>query len=126
MKVFIVDDSPVVCDTLEKMFADIENIEIIGRADNASDASSAIGELKPDIVILDIRLKKGTGIDVLKKIKKAKGDPPAVIVLTNYPYPQYHDRCRAYGADYFLDKVGEIEVVPDLVRKIARGNGSRK
>ena len=55
------------------------------------------------------------GIDVLKSIKKT--DPETIIlILTNFPYPQYRDTCMKAGADYFFDKSNEFEKVVDVLQ----------
>ncbi len=117
MNVFIVDDSQVVCNGLESMLSEIEGVRIAGRAQDVRGAVEAIQRLKPDFVILDIRLIDGSGIDVLKEIKKR--DPsPVVLVLTNYPYPQYRKKCLDMGAEYFLDKVTEIDKIPGIFKNM--------
>jgi DNA-binding NarL/FixJ family response regulator len=111
MNVFIVDDSKIVVEKLTAMLSGIDGVKCVGHAKNALDAVRCISEMKPDVVILDIRLNGGgNGMDVLERIKK-ENPPPVVIMLTNYPYPQYRQKCQALGADYFLDKVTEIEKV---------------
>jgi DNA-binding NarL/FixJ family response regulator len=122
MNVFIVDDSEVVCSGLESMLSEIEGVRVTGKAQDVRGAVEAIRRLQPDFVILDIRLIDGSGIDVLKEIKK--GDPsPVVLVLTNYPYPQYRKKCLDLGAEYFLDKVTEIDKIPSLFKNM-KGNAS--
>jgi DNA-binding NarL/FixJ family response regulator len=122
MNVFIVDDSEVVCTGLESMLSEIEGILLAGKAQDVRGAIEAIHRLQPDVVILDIRLIDGSGIDVLKEIKKR--DPsPVVLVLTNYPYPQYRKKCQDLGAEYFLDKVTEIDKIPGIFKSM-KGNGS--
>jgi DNA-binding NarL/FixJ family response regulator len=118
MKVFLVDDSTMVLKKLVAMISGIEGIEIAGQAMTARDAIQSIVALKPDVVILDIRLNGGgSGMDVLKEIKK-EIPPPIVIMLTNYPYPQYREKCQALGADYFFDKVTEIEKIYDTFQQL--------
>jgi DNA-binding NarL/FixJ family response regulator len=119
MRVLIVDDSKIVCERLQQMLINIAGIESVGQAHNAPDAIAAISEAKPDVVILDIRLPGLSGIDVLKDIR-AKNLPSRVIMLTNYPYPQYRKKCEALGADYFFDKVAEIEKIPDVIKELAK------
>ncbi|MCK9392244.1 MAG: response regulator transcription factor [Syntrophales bacterium] len=119
MKVLIVDDSKIVCDGLQQMLSNIEDVEIVGQAHNAKDAIQSISESKPDVVILDIRLPGQNGIDVLKDIR-AKDLPSRVIMLTNYPYPQYRKKCEELGADYFFDKVTEIEEIPNVIAELAK------
>jgi DNA-binding NarL/FixJ family response regulator len=119
MRVLIVDDSKIVCNRLQQMLINIADVEIVGQAHNAEDAIASISELKPDVVILDIRLLGKSGIDVLKDIR-AKKLPIRVIMLTNYPYPQYRKKCESLGADYFFDKVAEIEEIPKVIEKLAK------
>jgi DNA-binding NarL/FixJ family response regulator len=118
MKVFLVDDSAIVLEKLAAMILSIDGVEIAGQALNASDAIQSIVKLKPDLVILDIRLNGGgSGMDVLKRIKN-EIPPPVVIMLTNYPYPQYKKKCQELGAEFFFDKVTEIEKVYDTFKQL--------
>ncbi|OGV64150.1 MAG: hypothetical protein A2283_04445 [Lentisphaerae bacterium RIFOXYA12_FULL_48_11] len=118
MKVFLVDDSTIVLEKLAAMISGIEGVEIAGQALNARDAIQSIMKRKPDLVILDIRLNGGgNGMDVLKRVKQ-EISPPIVIMLTNYPYPQYREKCQALGADYFFDKVTEIEKIYDTFKQL--------
>ena len=120
MNVFIVDDSAIVREKLAAMLSDIAGVRCIGQAGNACDAIRSIAELKPDVVVLDIRLGAGgNGMDVLTQVKK-QPPSPIVIMLTNYPYPEYRKRCLALGADYFFDKVTEIEQVSELFYRLTQ------
>jgi DNA-binding NarL/FixJ family response regulator len=119
MKVFIVDDSAVVRERLIGMLTELPEIEIAGQAKNAPDAIKSIRKLKPDITILDIRMPGGNGIEVLKEIKKDKPSP-LIIILTNYPYPQYRKKCMEGGADYFFDKSTEFEKVIEVLKKLIK------
>jgi DNA-binding NarL/FixJ family response regulator len=119
MKIFIVDDSEIVVERVRNLLSNIEGLEFIGHATTASYAVEAILKLKPDVVILDIRLIGEDGMNVLERIKKEQ-PPPIVIVLTNYPYPQYREKCRKLGAEYFFDKVTEIESFVKVLRILAQ------
>lgn len=117
VKVFIVDDSAFVRARLITMLCGFEEIEIIGQTEDAAVASEAICKLKPDVVILDIRLKGGSGLDVLQGIKDNKL-APITIMLTNYPHPQYRERVRNAGADFFFDKSNEFEKIIDVMKQL--------
>ena len=125
MKYFIVDDSDVVVERMKVLLAVFEELEFIGQASNANDAVKAILKLKPDVVILDIRLVGANGMNVLERIKKEQA-PPVVIMLTNYPYPQYREKCRQLGAEYFFDKVTEIEKMLTTFRKLIQDASRQK
>ncbi|MCL4394459.1 MAG: response regulator transcription factor [Chloroflexi bacterium] len=115
MKLFLVDDSPVIRQRLKRMLADMDQVQVIGEAGDAQTATTdAILLQKPDAVLLDIHLVDGSGIDVLQRLKKA--DPTlAVIILTDYPYPQYRQKCTEAGADFFFVKSTEFDqVIPAL------------
>ena len=117
IKVFIADDSLIVREHLVTMLDELAGIEIVGQAENAAEAISAIGQLQPDVVILDIRMPGGSGIDVLRHIKQDEA-APMVIILTNYPYPGYRQKCLNAGADFFLDKSTEFDQIPELFERL--------
>jgi DNA-binding NarL/FixJ family response regulator len=114
VKVFIADDSAAVVERLITMLSELPQVEIIGHAQDAREAIKATRQLNPDVVILDIRMPGGSGIDVLKDIKSNK-PTPVVIMLTNYPYPQYRKVCMALGANFFCDKSTEFEKVTEVL-----------
>ena len=117
VRVLIADDSAVVCERVKTMLLELPEIEIAGQARDAVEATKSILELKPDVVILDIRMPGGSGIEVLRKIKQHK-TAPAVIMLTNYPYPQYRKRCMDAGADFFLDKSSEFNKIVEILKQM--------
>lgn len=123
MKVFIADDSAVVRERLVEMISELPGIEIIGQAQEALEATNAIMKLKPDVVILDIRMPGGSGLNVLKDIKKDL-DAPVVIMLTSYPYPQYRQRCIDEGADFFFNKSTEFDRVTEVLEKLIRNSNT--
>jgi len=120
MRLIIADDSEMIRTHLANKLSKIEGIEVIGQAENSSDAVEAVERLKPDVIILDIRMPKGDGLLTLQTIKRSKF-PPKVIMYTNYPYPQYRKLSLANGADYFFDKTTEYrglaKTLVDLVPK---------
>jgi DNA-binding NarL/FixJ family response regulator len=111
--VFIADDSHIVREHLVTMLEELAGIEVVGQADNVAEAINGISKLRPDAVILDILMPGGSGIEVLENIKQA-GAGPLVIILTNYPYPVYRQKCMQAGADFFLDKSSEFDQIPEL------------
>ena len=117
IKVFIADDSLIVREHLVTMLEELAGIEIAGQAGNVAEAISAIRLLKPDAVILDILMPGGSGIKVLQNIKQ-DGVGPMVIILTNYPYPAFRQKCLQVGADFFLDKSTEFDQIPELFERL--------
>ncbi len=114
MKVFIVDDSLMIWARIIEMLSEIDGIDVVGFSGRKEDAIKRIRQLNPDVVILDIKLYGGSGIEVLRSIKQ---DRPETIVamFSNYPYPEYKEKCMELGADYFFDKSKEFNLIPDFL-----------
>jgi len=118
MKVLIADDSEAVRERLAEMISEVPGAEVSGKAKDGQEAMRLIEEIKPDAVVLDIRMPKGNGIDVLKYIRNGVQPKPLVIVLTNYPYPNYRKKCLEMGADYFIDKSVDFEKIIDILKEL--------
>lgn len=116
LKLFIVDDSLIVRERLVTMLDELAGIDIVGQAENVAEAINTIQRLQPDVVILDIQMPDGSGIDVLRTIKQAEA-APMVIILTNYPYQKHRETCLKAGADFFLDKSIEFDQIPKLLEQ---------
>ncbi len=119
MKVLIVDDSAIIRERLKAMLSEITELENISQAEGSLEAISCFHKLNHEVVILDIRMPDGSGIDVLQTIKK-QPSPPLVIVLTNYPYPQYRRKCIDAGADFFFDKSAEFDKVTEVLKQLSQ------
>ena len=119
LSVYIVDDSQMMRERLMESTADITGVEIVGQSGDPFEALNSIRKAHPDVVILDIRLPRRSGIDVLKDIKENPASP-IVIMITNYPYHQYRQACMAAGADYFFSKLDEFEMIRKTLSRIGR------
>jgi two-component system response regulator DevR len=124
MRIFLVDDSVLIRERMRRMLQDVEGIEIAGETGDAHEAIGVIPRVRPDVILLDIHLLGGSGIDVLNALKKdGHGHGPVVIVLTNYAYPQYRDKCLQAGADYFFVKSTEFDMVIPTLQQIRQKAG---
>jgi DNA-binding NarL/FixJ family response regulator len=117
IRVFLADDSLTVRDRLTSLLRDMPQVEVIGTASDAAEAISAIQQLKPDVVILDIRMPAGSGIGVLRSLQQ-KPEKPKFIMLTNYPFLQYRKTCLEAGASYFFDKSSEFDKIPEALEQL--------
>jgi DNA-binding NarL/FixJ family response regulator len=118
MKVFIVDDSLIVRARIMTLLSDISDLEVIGHAQNKTEAHSSIKSMLPDVVIIDVQMPGGSGIELLKEIKQFQ-PPPTTIMFTNYPYAQIRKECRQAGADYFFDKSKDFEKIAQVLSSLA-------
>jgi DNA-binding NarL/FixJ family response regulator len=102
---------------LAELIHDLDGVELVGEAGTAQTALSLVQRLNPDVVILDIRLPGGDGVNVLKAIRQ-QAAPPRVIMLTAFPYPQYRKRCLEAGADFFFDKATEFNCIAEVLSQL--------
>lgn len=100
------------------MLSKIDGITVAGQAKDVQTAIRDIEYLAPDLVMLDIRMPGGSGIDVLQHINKTS-PYIVVIILTNYPYPEYREKCMQQGADYFFVKSKELDSVFEILKDMA-------
>ncbi len=103
MNVFIVEDSEAMRENLRSMLSEFHDLRIVGYAADETGAIEHINSLLPDVVILDLNLQSGSGIAVLKNVKKHHA-AIKVMVLTNCNDEFYVDACKRANADYFFDK----------------------
>jgi two-component system, NarL family, response regulator DevR len=118
MKVLIADDSEIVRERLAYLLGDVGGVEIVGQAEDAVEGKNLAEALRPDVAILDVRMPRGSGVDVLRTLKR---DNPAatVIILTNFIDPEARQLCMAQGADYFFDKSIEFEQAVAVLRGLS-------
>ena len=117
MKVLVAEDSPLLRSQIIRTFSDLKGIEIFGERHEAMEACGVITELKPDVVILDILMRGGNGIEVLKKLRR-ENCLPVVIVLTNDSAPPYRRESTQAGAEFFLDKSTEFGKMREIIRRL--------
>ncbi|HJV49927.1 MAG TPA: response regulator transcription factor [Noviherbaspirillum sp.] len=110
MKIFLVEDSDMILGHLRRTVSEVPGAAVIAEAAGQDDAIAGIAAHCPDVVILDLALAAGSGIEVLRRIRPLH---PAlrIIVLTNKNAPQYRSKCLALGADLFLDKSRDFETL---------------
>ena len=120
MRILIVDDHAVVRRGLKEILEDEFQDAAIGEAENAPEAFQRIREQGWDVVILDITLPGGSGLDALKDIKHLRPDLP-VLVLSMHPEDQYAVRVLRAGASGYLTKEAAPEELVAATRKALRG-----
>jgi two-component system chemotaxis response regulator CheY len=119
VRVFIADDSLIVCARLIAILKDMDGIAIVGQAQNANDAVQMVMAVRPDVAIVDIQMPGGGGFHVLRQIK-ATMPSTIVIMVTNHMFPQYRQQSVNDGAEYFFDKATEIDQVVEVLSLITQ------
>jgi DNA-binding NarL/FixJ family response regulator len=121
VKVFLVEDSPPIRNRLYESLASPGRIEVVGHADNEREATAALAERAWDALVLDLRLREGTGFGVLRSLGAARPAGRKVIVYTNYAVPRLRDECTQLGADHVLDKGADYDRLRALLDAMADG-----
>ncbi len=116
LKVFIGEDSASVAEMLAALVADPGRIEVVGVAESESAAVESIKRDRPDVVILDLQLKSGSGTEVIRALRVDPGlQATCIIVISNHVSPNLRAGCLQLGADAYFDKLKEL---PALVAKL--------
>ena len=122
IKLLIADDHEVVRCGLRSLFEDTE-IEIVGEAKSGSEAIELAIAIDVDVVMLDIRMPGGDGLNALGRIKLDKPDLP-VLMLSTYDNPTYVARAVALDAAGYLLKSASQDVILAAIRKAAKGENA--
>lgn len=115
VKVFLVEDSPLLRERLEKMLGAIPGARTVGHAPTARAAIAGIEAAQPDAVVLDIQLEEGTGFDVMRAVR-ASAPGTRFYVLTNFAHEGYRRMAEKLGARGFFDKSREFEALQAALR----------
>ncbi len=118
VRVLIADDSSAMLERLSQMVARVPAVGMVHLARDVSGTLELVRAETLDLVILDIQMPGGSGLDVLRAAK-AKSPATIVIMLTNFPYPQYRQRCMELGADYFISKSTNSNELSRLIDRLA-------
>jgi DNA-binding NarL/FixJ family response regulator len=116
----LVDDHPIVLDGLRAALARHAEIKIVAEAASLAEARAAIAKPGIDVVLLDLRLPDGSGIDLLRDAQ-AMSAPPAVIVLSSFLTPQYVNAAIALGASGFLLKTAATDEILAAIAIVSEG-----
>jgi DNA-binding NarL/FixJ family response regulator len=119
IRLLICDDHQVIRTGLAALLAGTE-IEIVGEADSGKEALRLAQKLKPDVVLLDIRMPDGDGLSTLEKLR-AKMPESKVVMLSTYDNPTYIARAVALGASDYVLKGSTRDAIVATIISTARG-----
>jgi DNA-binding NarL/FixJ family response regulator len=119
IKLVIVDDQILVRSGIRQLLASVDFIEVVGEAADAGAAVQVIRATEPDLVLLDVRMPGGSGIDVLKALSSER--LPPTILLTTFDDDEALIEGIRHGAKGFLLKDISFERLIDAIRQVAAG-----
>lgn len=118
LKILLIDDTQMVLQHLQNLLSELEQVSSTEAVLSAEEALTLLDNYEPDIMVLDINMPGMSGIEMLKKLPLKKIIRPVVIMLTNNTLSGYKDECLRLGADYFLDKSRDFQMIPAIVEKV--------
>ena len=125
VKVVIADDNREFCEILKEYLESQDDFELVGMANNGNEALEIIRDKQPDIVVLDIIMPHLDGIGVLERLATGNyGNRPRIVMLTAFGQESMTQRAVELGADYFILKPFDIEVMGNRLRQLADGQSS--
>jgi DNA-binding NarL/FixJ family response regulator len=127
IRVLIVDDQALVRAGFRVLLETASDIEVVGEAENGEEAVARAEELRPDVILMDIRMPQVDGLEATRRIlaARAEGDEtvrPHVLVLTTFDADEYVYEALKLGASGFLLKDTDPAQLVDGVRVVARGD----
>ncbi|CAM3050395.1 response regulator transcription factor [Prescottella defluvii] len=120
LTVFIVDDHEVVRRGLAELLETDDGIQVVGQAENRSQALARIPALRPDVVLLDVRLPDGNGIDVCRQLRTGLPDLRCLIVTAFHDERAIQDAAAAGAKGYVVKDIRGMQLI-EAVREVGAG-----
>ena len=120
VRILIVEDHPIVRRGLAALINAEPDLEICGEAEEPANALNLFEAMRPDLVLVDLSLKNGSGIDLIKKIR-ARSPDAKVLVLSLHAETLFADHVLRAGAMGYLNKQEAAEKTVDAIRQVLKG-----
>jgi DNA-binding NarL/FixJ family response regulator len=120
VRVLIVDDDALVRSGLEMMLGQFDDLTVVGAVGDGADVLPAVNTLRPDVVLMDIRMPLIDGLTATEQLR-ARRDPPEVIVLTTFDTDRHIRRALRVGASGFLLKHTPPDQIARSIQQVAAG-----
>ena len=124
LRVLLAEDSSLLAARLTELIRRLPDVELVGTVDCEADTLSHVAAAAPDVLILDLHLRSGSGFGVLRALARsrlrANGRRPKIVILTNFGLPEYRKEAEAFGVEAFLDKSRDYFRLPSLLTDFAR------
>ncbi|MER7685830.1 response regulator transcription factor [Streptomyces sp. NPDC097610] len=121
IRVVLADDQQLIRTALRMVIADIEDVEVVGEAADGEEAVTRTEELRPDVVVMDIRMPRVDGIEATRRITTGAGES-RIVVLTTFDDDDYVYGALRAGASGFLVKDMALDDIIGAIRVVAAGD----
>ncbi|MFH8294318.1 response regulator [Streptomyces sp. NPDC018059] len=120
IRLLLVDDDPLVRAGLSFMLGGADDIEIVGEAGDGTEVAPLVGEVRPDVVLMDIRMPTMDGLAATEALRKRPGAPEVIVLTTFHADEQVLRALRAGAAGFVLKDTAPAQIVA-AVRAVAAG-----
>lgn len=119
-RVLIVDDHPIVREGLRALISQQPDLEVCGEAEGATDAMEKLRSTEPDIAVIDISLKDGDGLELIRQIRQSES-PVRILVSSMHDEGLYARRSLRAGALGYVSKENAARQIVDAIRRVLEG-----
>lgn len=123
IRVLLVDDDPLIRTGLRLMLSTAADLDVVGEASDGDEVAEAVNAHHPDVVLLDVRMRRVSGIDAVRSLK-ARHAAPKVLMLTTFEHDEVAFRSVEAGADGFLLKTSSPDQITEGIRQVHSGAGA--
>ena len=123
VRVVLVEDSAMLRGMLCEMLAELDGVGVVAEAEDEQGALAALETQRPDLAIIDLELRQGSGLGVLRQLQAEpeRFGRPRAVVFSNYGHAPVRARCEQLGVERFFDKSFQLDELIDFVQAAVPG-----
>lgn len=123
LRVLLVEDSTLLATRLAEVIRQLPGVELMDIVDTEAGALDQVKAALPDVIILDLHLRLGSGFGVLRALAR-RTPRPKIVILTNVGLPEYRRVAESFGVEAFLDKSRDYFRLPTLLSGFAEAHAA--
>lgn len=123
LRIVLVEDSAMLRGMLRDMLDELDGVGVVAEAEDEQGALAALERQRPDLAIIDLELRNGSGLGVLRHLQAEpeRFGRPRAVVFSNYGHPPVRARCAQLGVEHFFDKSFQLDELIDFVQAAVPG-----
>jgi two-component system, OmpR family, response regulator len=104
---------------IQELIRRLPDVNLVDTVDTEAEALLRMAAGTPDVIVLDLHLRVGSGFGVLRALARHDGPRPKIIVLTGFDLPEYRRQAEAFGVEAYLNKSRDYHRLPSLLSEFA-------